>query len=274
MLDTQVTELADRLIQAEFAERRRILEREISMLGSQFNARGTYHSSMHIDAVAEACKREISIRGRIVLQVYIRVLSQLCIPPYEGIAQDLKQKVEYFVPYHTDYSRHVDQLASSMRMMDRLPFTNLAEARDQAIKRIGAEIDLFALSQKKQTEERQSGTSTYNFYSTVGAFQTGAGSVANVIQSMSPDDREALSKALNLLRNELSTKDHLFNVNKQEILDLVDESQAEIRNPKPNGLKLSSLFSTIANAIQTVGTLNSAYQTLKAALLPLGIMLP
>jgi hypothetical protein len=87
-------------------------------------------------------------------------------------------------------------------------------------------------------------------------------------------DREALLSALSLARKALASVDRLPAHPKEEIVELVDEAEIEIKKPKPNNSKLLSTFMTIAQAIQTMGSLKPAYDALKAALLPLGIALP
>lgn len=76
------------------------------------------------------------------------------------------------------------------------------------------------------------------------------------------------------MKQDLARVDELPGYEKDELLDLIEEGRAEVDKAKPNGMRLTSVFSAIATAIQTAGSLQSAYQALKAALLPLGLPLP
>lgn len=48
----------------------------------------------------------------------------------------------------------------------------------------------------------------------------------------------------------------------------------ELDKPKSNGLKLTSRLSAVGNTVQTLAAAPQAYQVLKTALVPFGIMLP
>ena len=72
MLDHQVIDLADRFIQVEFDERRKILSRAVLDVAQRMNSRGILHSSIHLDQVIQLCEQEIDVRARIVLQIHIK----------------------------------------------------------------------------------------------------------------------------------------------------------------------------------------------------------
>ena len=76
MLDSKVLELTDGLIQTQFAERRQRLQEEFVRAAQEFNASNRYSTSVHVQHVAEICRREVEIRARIVHNAHLRVLSQ------------------------------------------------------------------------------------------------------------------------------------------------------------------------------------------------------
>jgi hypothetical protein len=76
-----------------------------------------------------------------------------------------------------------------------------------------------------------------------------------------------------MIQSQLERVDSLPAYPKEEIVELITEAQSEVAKPKPNGTKLRSALTDISTAIQTVGSLNDAYQLLKAALIPFGIYL-
>ena len=79
---------------------------------------------------------------------------------------------------------------------------------------------------------------------------------------------------IDALREALNGVDRLPSHQKQEIVELVEEAGAETKKPQPNSSKLLATFTVIAQAIQTVGSLQPAYNTLKSTLIPFGILLP
>ena len=58
------------------------------------------------------------------------------------------------------------------------------------------------------------------------------------------------------------------------MLGLVVDCRTEAEKPAPNKPKLAALAGGLATMIQTTAALAPAYQLLKAAALPLGVMLP
>ena len=276
MLDSKVVELTDGLIQTQFAERRLRLQEELRSASQEFNARNTLFSSMHVLRVAEVCRREVETRAWIVHHAHLRVLSQLAVDPYPELSRDLKGRLSYFLPLGDDYAQALQDLARRSGLQSHPEF-RIHEAREHILAKIGTEIDLFVETlarRKKQQGNQADGRSVYNFYAGVGAFQAGPGSTANVVQHLGTQDKETLLQALSLVKDALSKLPETAGFPKAEIVEMVEDADAEIKKPSPNGIKLSSVLTTIGNSIQTLGSLQSVYQTLKAALLPFGIMLP
>lgn len=276
MLDPKVVELTDGLIQSQFAERRKHLAEELRTVAEQCNARGMFHSGDHIRRVVEICRREIKTRGLIVHQAHVRVLSQLAIEPYPELSRDLKGRLSYFLSLGDDYAQAPKELAMRLGLQSR-PEIGVGEAREHVLSKIGVEIDLFAetIGRRKQQDGDQSdGKSVYNFYSGVGAVQTGSGSIANVVQHIGREEKQALQEALQAIKDALLSLKGVQDFPKAEIIELVDEANSEVGKSTPNRLKLSSTLSTIGEAIRTIGSLNSVYQLFKTALLPFGITMP
>lgn len=276
MLTPKVIELTNQLIQVQFDERRQLLSNEILAVAEKLNARGLLYSSIRLDEVRKLCAHEVGIRAQIVFQCHARVLSQLAIEPYPNLSAELKERLAYFLPLSSDYSQALEELASRLSLMSK-PDTSIVSSREHALKKIGAEIDLFvesALRLKQSRKEHTAETPVYNIFAPVGALQTGAGSTATVVQHIGTEDKQALLEALSLVREALTKLPDTPGFPRAEIIELVGEADLEIKKPSPNGVKLSSVLTTIGNYIQTLGTLQSIYQTFKAALLPFGISLP
>lgn len=276
MLDRKVIELTDGIVQTQFAERRQRLPEELGAVAQQCSARGLLNSGHHVQRVLEICRREIETRGWIVYNAHIRVLSQLVIEPYPELSRDLKGRLSYFLPLGDDYAQASKELAMRLGLQSH-PDTRVDEAREHVLAKIGTEIDLFVetlVRRRQQGGDQPDRTSVYNFYSGVGAVQTGPGSIANVVQHIGSQEKEALQEALTAVRDALSILSGTKDFPKEDVIELVDEAHTEVAKPTPNRVKLSSMLSTIGETIRVVGSMNGAYQLLKTALLPLGITLP
>lgn len=277
MLDPKFTELAGKLIQVEFQERRQQLSREIELVHNEMAERGIGRSGIAVARIRELCAREVGIRARIVWQMLLKVISSMGVEPSETLAQDLKAEVErYLPPDLPELTQIVKRQADRVRI-EQTP-SALKEARTHALNKVGVEIDLFvhSLMSRAQAREGQAASPppVIHIHSPVGVIQTGPGATANVLQDLGTDGREALLQALHQISEYLASVRELPGSSKEEVLELVEEGVTEIQKEKPNGMRLRSILTTVAPAIQTVATLHSTYQALKAAASLLGISLP
>lgn len=278
MLDEQAISLTNQFIEVEFDKRRRALRERVIAIAQEFNGRGALNSSGHVMRVIKLCEAEAEARASIIVQVHANVLTQLHIQPYPALADELKQRLRSFLPLNDDYIAVADQVEKRTGLL--IPMNApvlLATARERAIKSQDAQIDLTVLSSLRKVEKEPAGTNasiTYNINAPVGAFQTGTGAIANVNQTFNAGEREALVKALELVRDAIQREEHINTFNKGEVIELIDEGKTEAEKPKPNRTKLAAIMNTVSSAIQNVEKFNSAYQTIKTALAPFGILLP
>ncbi len=276
MLDSKVAELTDGLIQTQFTERRQLLQEEFLRVAQELTGRGNLHTSAHVLRVAEVCRREMEIRAWIVHNVHLRVLSQLGVDPYPELSGDLKNRLSFFVSLGDDYARAPNELAQRLGLQSH-PDYRMHETREHILAKLGTEIDLFVeglvrcMQQHGATAE---GSSTFHFHSAVGAVQTGHGSTANVVQHIGTQERETLLQALAVVKDALSKLPDTAGASKAEIVEMVEDAHAEIQKPAPNRIKMASILTTIGDTIRVLGSMNSAYQSLKIALLPYGLTLP
>jgi hypothetical protein len=156
--------------------------------------------------------------------------------------------------------------------MDR----ELDSAKNQALAKVGTEIDLFVHALKKKEAVETNGTSStvFNIYSPVGSIQTGDSSIANVTQNIDTEVKEQIRKALEDIELALNQPEVEPSSSKTELIEVVQESKDEIQKEKPNVTRLRSLLTTVGTSIQVVSSLKPAYETLKHALTFLGISLP
>ena len=274
MLDPSVIKIADELIRVQFKEREDQLHREIVRVQSELSAKGLGISGAVVQLVGDLCARDIELRTLIVWQNIVRVLSHAGVLESQNLSDELKQAVlRYEEDVYTVAHQSLEKTISHVGIGS--PQISLAEARDRAFAKVNAEIDLYVLSvTRRAAAQGKSSQPVFNIYSPVGAIQTGPTATANIVQTISPKDKETLLDAVNAIKQGLLGVDALPAHPKQEIIELVNDAEIEISKPNPNGTKLQSILSAVATAIQTVGSLQPAYQALKAALLALGITLP
>lgn len=271
MLDPKITELADRMIQFQFHELTEQLDGDLERTANQMTMDGLGRSGPHIKAACDLCAHDIELRALIVWQNLLRVLSQAGVLPSETLADDLKDAVskyaeEIFAEPHGRLEKLIHNIGSAYR-------PSLTDARERALRKIHAEIDLFVLGLNR-LKESQSSQSGLVFNAPVGAVLTGPNATANVFQTITQQDRHALLAAVDLVRKGLANVERLPAHPKEDIVELVDEAELETKKSKPNNSKLLSIFMTVATAIQAVGSLKPAYDALKTALIPFGVQLP
>lgn len=276
MLDPKVIEVVKRMVLVQFDERREQLKRDVEMAQAKASTRGMASSGPVIVEVYGLCAHDIEVRTQIVWQTLRKVLLETGIVPSEVLAEDLKE----FVTSHTAAiiavpSEHYERVVRNTGINRQHP--SIDTALQRAIDKVNADIDFLALSlmRRQEAEANHPGSQQPIFnIGSVGAIQTAPSATANITMNIGPEDREALLCALALVKEGLAGVESLPAHPTPEIIELVDEVKSEIEKPKPNGTRLGSLALTIATAIQTAGSLQPAYQTLKAALLPFGILLP
>ncbi len=261
------------MVRVQFEERETQLGREI-LQEKYREAKSGGPSSVTVERVYDLCAYDIEVRTLIIWQNLVRVLSQAGVVTSETLAQELKTVVR---SYHSSIYNHPFQSLQAVST-NFAPRRALIDAIDRALMKVDAEIDLFALSllRRAEAKDQQPGSPQpiFHFYSPVGAIQTGPGATANVVQNLAPQDKETLIKALDLVRDALSDVGELPGNPKGEIVELVEDAKSEASKSIPNQSRLRAILATVASAVQTVGSLQPAYQALKAALLPLGTILP
>lgn len=275
MLDAKVIDLVKRMVLVQFDERREQFKRDVEMAQAKASARGMGSSGPVIMEVYGLCAHDIEVRTQIVWQNLRKVLLETGIVPSEVLAQELKD----FVKSHTAAiiavpSEHYERVVRNTGINRHY---SIDTALQRAIDKVNAEIDFLVLSlmRRQQADANHPGSQQPIFnIGSVGAIQTAPSATANITMNIGSEDREALLCALALVKEGLAGVESLPAHPTAEIIELVDEVKSEIEKPTPNGTRLGSLALTIATAIQTAGSLQPAYQTLKAALLSLGIMLP
>jgi hypothetical protein len=276
MLDPRVVELVQKRVQIQLKQRNRQFRQEISRVKNEMALKGT----LAVNRFYKRFTDEIETRAGIVWEELKKVLSTIDVYPSEELASDLKQNVgTHLVAITNDLTTGLRKLTSSiMKTQERDNLVDkLTNTRNKASQRIDNEIELFVLSLSRTKEKEMRAESTKNIVNitgNVGAVQTGQGATANVTQIINPEGREELLQALDDIREYLESGGNLSGFSKEDVIELLDDSRAEIGKPNPNATRLMTYLMGIAAMIQTVADLKPTYEIIKLALSHFHIILP
>lgn len=279
MIDQEIAKIANDRIRIEIGEQNSRLRSEIERIKAEMSARGVLQSNMTITRVADLCVDTIKNRAQLVWQTFFRFITTAGISYSPELADELKGLVTQHLPEKLGdlrgYIKQPAEMTGSPIRHERLG-QDLDRGRNQAIAKVGTEIDLFVHSLKKKADTVKNGASStvFNIYSPVGSIQTGDNSIANVSQNIDTEVKDQIRKALEEIISTLTRSEVQTPSPKAELIEVVQESQLEIQKEKPNVTRLKSLLTTVGTSIQVVSSLKPAYETLKQALTFLGISLP
>lgn len=274
MFNDKFLERVSRLIEVRLAERRKQIPLEIAKIQRENNARGMLNSSMTILQTKEICEREIEIRAVVVWQSLVRVINTLGYESKEILRNDLKEYLLNSIAENFDELTGI--LNQNLRNMMKPEQVSMSEAKNHAMSKHEIEIDLYVdtLKDNEKTSQSSSGSHNYNFYGTIGSVQTGSGAQANIVQNLGSEDQEAIKQALALASEAIQAATDIVDTKKNELIEIASQARNELEKETPNSTMLQSMFVTIGTTIQTLASAKPAYQALKGALIPLGIMLP
>jgi hypothetical protein len=164
---------------------------------------------------------------------------------------------------------YTDKFSVSLqKMFTKIIVPFLRDYRHHVVKSFGLSMTEAAVSQQHVSQQ-------FNFHNTqVGSVQTGNNLVANVQMSAATSELAALADALEGVMQALAKVSEIPGHDKDDIVDLIEDSKNEIRKEKLNKTKLNSYFAGIAGAIGTVANIKPAYELLVVAAAAAGFTLP
>lgn len=273
MLSETFKERAARLIEVGLMERRRQLPYSLANIDQAAIAAGSYQSSTRYIGIHRVATQELQTRAIIVWRALVRVHQTLGKTFADTLAEDFKSMfASYLGDIQTELEAVLAEKIKDEKLLQRL---TLNEAVSDSRSKHNIEIDLYAddLREHSPKSASTSLTHTYNFYGAVGTVQTGAGAQASVVQNLGADEKQAILLALKEVRKAVEAENE-FGVQQAELIEITEECTALTQTDNPNNSKLRALFDVLASSIQTVASAKPAYETMKTALLPLGITLP
>lgn len=278
MVDSEVARIARDRVQIEVGEQSAQILQEVARIKAEAAARGMFGGGTAA-CVADLYADAIKTRALIAWQTYFRFFTTTGITYSDSLSADLKALVEEHLPEQlNDMKDDLKQLVVFIglpQLFEHLA-PRLDSARSIALEKVGTEIDLFVHSLKRRQEMKANSDSStvFNIYSPVGSIQTGNNSISHVNQSIDAEVKDKLIDALNCIADQLGHTEALLPVSKQEVKELIDDSQREVEKNAPNMTKLRSLLTAVGTSIQTVASMAPAYELLKQALVFVGVSLP
>lgn len=275
MLDSTHSERIKDLADVAFKERDNHVPTEIMKIDNEFISAGSYGSSgwtLHIQAIFG---RETAIRVEQVWKSIVRVHETLGCQMPDSLRADLKDAIRtYASAIHRDLN--VSMLKATRGSLEQSGKALLDDARDLAVAKHVAEVDVYvdSLETKHKSKEASFPASTYHFYGTVGAVQSGPGSVANVAQTINAENRTSLLSALEQVKAALSDASLMPANQRDDLLGITTDCQHELESENPNNTKLMAFLTVIGTGIQSIADARPAYEALKGAALCLGINIP
>ncbi|MFD9902613.1 hypothetical protein [Mesorhizobium sp. NPDC059025] len=152
--------------------------------------------------------------------------------------------------------------------------SDLNKVTSLELQRISGELNLTAASNARVADVPAPNTHVI-VNAPVGVLQTGAGSYGVASFTIDSSAADALGKAFEDIQGQLSVlSDKDVGFNRQEILDMVMEAQAETKKERPNSTKLKAFVTGVGSAISFTPKLKAASDTLKWAGALVSIPLP
>ncbi|CAE6900286.1 hypothetical protein [Paraburkholderia domus] len=262
------------LCQVQFAEGLRALSEQIGRINADCAAKGVYNSGARLLLLERAFAAELGNRATLIWRNLVRVHQTYGADNAGGAVGEFKAIFERVLgESFTELGRMLrDEQARGGAT--RTSTTAFEAEMPHLVQKHAVEINLYCEdSARSATAGERKASHSYNFYGTVGSVQTGASATSNVVQTIGGEDKERLKNALREVQKEMSASGTL-DATRDDLTQVLEESIAELDKPKANGMKLTSLLTTVGNTVQTLAAAPQAYQVLKTALVPFGIMLP
>lgn len=234
--------------------------------------RGTVHSSVHVAAVRDAYVAELDWHALNALECARRVQSSLRAQPTQGFRVGLQEAL-YEELAHWAHILGVG-LQGDVSNLPRMGMNiSLQDAFVRSTNWLRVETDLF-VDGIVNTPADERASQQYNFYSAVASVQTGSHANATITQSLGSSELAAIVEALGAVQRAISEAPHFQVTTKQELMQIAEDCIREVRTQTPNGTRLAALFNVLGTSIQSIAAAQPAYNALRMALLPFGIMLP
>jgi hypothetical protein len=266
MLPPDVTARIRDYIAAQTALRTNTLLQEARAEENAINARMGVRNGNTIRAYQRLGSDEIRVRVAIIRGAIERSHAAMVGRVDHDTLGDLNAVLAEYVSAHA-----AELVAALTARAEKLQFspaqTTLINVQVQnvaAAARRQAEVELaFYVDRLKSQAARASAGTTMTFNGPVGAVMTGPGSVANV--AMAGEESARLVAALEALQKAIAASGDTTQEQRSEASEVASNAIVAARAEKPNRTMIGGLLSGLAVTVQTVASLQDAWQVVKDA---------
>lgn len=264
MLDERIIALAKKAATVQLEDRRLPFQAQVNRIKVKLHGYG----HVYIE-VAKAYQEELRARAEIAWRNLHRAHRSFGAPVNDTLSDDLLSafRAELDLVYGELEQTFQAELA---RAPDRLKL-HIRGAYDQELLRHETEIEHYVIALRENAKVGAATPAVYYFYGNVGAFQTGAGATANVVQYISTENRESLTAALDFVKATLAKAQDLTEKDKGELIELADDAIAEVGKETPNTRRLFAGLQGLAATLQGIASAQPAWEALRAAAAAIGL---
>lgn len=274
MLPRNLLDRIDQVLSAEMGPRDRALLDGLRTAKMGVARRGMTGSQEDANAFGPIAANELRVRGGIVWGAISRSHQALVGKVDATTLQDLQQQLAQRFDATTAKVRQVTlaQLPPTPRrdLSESLIEVTIANISREVLARFNVEASFYVDQLQAQVQQPAAAAVTINNSGNIGAVQTGAYSVAQVNLDDGGGDR--LAAAIEALRVALQANAEATADQRAQGGEIAGQLVAAVRAEKPNPPLIAGLFSGLATTVQTIASLQPAWQTVRDAAIAVGIL--
>lgn len=274
MFEATFVNRLESLLAVGVADRRKQFPFELTEIDSSAIKHKIFRSSAHLEQIQGAYERELENRISLAWQRLVRVHRSCGSAGSDSLANDLKNLLKEQLDLI--YAELSGSLLQRIAQIEQKVSLTLEDAFVHALAKHYVEIDLYvdSLIASKSGAPGAFTSQNYNFHGNVGSVQTGSNSTANVVQNLGATELASLSSALEQTVQAIQDMSRPGEQQWAELLEIAVACRTEMNSSTPNNTRVRDMFHVLGTSIQSIASAQPAYQALKLALLPLGIILP
>ena len=275
-MSKKLPQLVSEQLCVEFTDRNDAIAREHGKVVSEITNRGMLQSSPAIRSILDLYISELRVRARIALNKYLQIAVLFPVHEAPGNAVD---DAKVFLQDQVDIQAKMLLQAMTARPPLKVdgkvsnPSFGInfeqfyADALGRAQTEIEAKLNLWEVKLSNPPSTKV-GTTTVKVTGDNNIIQAGIGGAATI--ELNPAARQQVHEALSQLKDALGSMSTTPDLSPQEVVELINDCDAELGKQSPNRTKLVSNLQAIATSIQAIGALQPAWQVLKDALITMG----
>jgi hypothetical protein len=264
------------ILEADLELRRRKLEEDaLPVIKNSLSQRGLYNSGARIRQVVAVLVDAFNAFSRHAFDELIRVHRVVGAPNEATIVEDFSGLIATVLvgakKMFMSFSNEVKTGGGATGGTGLTVLTNdLNYAYEQALRRAKAEIGLYAAGLGAGAKPQAAGGSVQmTFHGPVGAVMTGAQATANVVQTISTDQKVLVLSALEKAEAAINTAPDL--PQKVQLLEVVNECRETVEQPTPNTQKLMWLLQGLAATLSGLANGTEALEAIRAVMASFGV---